>query len=220
MTGRRPQHHTTSALVTQTLDVYERDASLFLTRWGWKRYKRPALLGKWLTLLRNRASLADLGCGAGQDARYLTAAGHRVIGLDRARPLLRFSQSLRPSVPLLLADMRQLPFRGGSFDGMWAAASLVHVPKTETAAVLRELRRCLKPGGVLAATLTYGSNSRIREGGWMPGRYFARWRKVELQRLLRRAGWTIVLLTVVSNQERKGRWINVIVRREAEPDAP
>jgi hypothetical protein len=47
----------------------------------------------------------------------------------------------------------------------------------------------------------------------MPGRYFARWKKDELAQALRGAGWQVLSLRVVSNQERKGRWINVIARR-------
>jgi hypothetical protein len=49
--------------------------------------------------------------------------------------------------------------------------------------------------------------------GWMPGRYFVRWKKEELARAFRRAGWDVLLLKVVSNQERKGRWINIMARR-------
>jgi hypothetical protein len=109
--------------------------------------------------------------------------------------------------------MRRLPIRTGSLDGIWAAASLVHLPKADTRDVLAKLRRCVKPSGVLAATLTYGARSRILRKGWIPGRYFSRWRKAELARALHRAGWHILTLHVVSNQERKGRWINVIARR-------
>ena len=47
----------------------------------------------------------------------------------------------------------------------------------------------------------------------MPGRYFARWKKDELARALRCAVWQVLSLCVVSNRERKGRWINVIARR-------
>jgi hypothetical protein len=71
----------------------------------------------------------------------------------------------------------------------------------------------VKPGGVLAATLTYGVRSRILRKGWIPGRYFARWEKSELARALGRSGWKVLFLQVVSNQERKGRWINLIARR-------
>lgn len=212
MIARSAQHHTTSREIAQTLLVYEQDAEIFLKQWGRKKYKRPALLEEWLTWLPAQAVLLDLGCGAGQDARYLAALGHRVIGLDRTMPLLRFATNRAPVVPLVLADMRSLPVRAGKLDGIWAAASLMHVSKPVARHVLAELRDCVRPNGLLAATVTHGWNSRIKQRGWMPGRYFARWKRDELARALHRAGWQVLSLRVVSNQERKGRWINVIAR--------
>jgi len=210
---RRPQHHTTSSEISQTLQTYEKDAELFLKHWGKKRYKRPLLLTEWLTFLPRRGVFLDLGCGAGQDARYLTKRGHRVIGLDRTMPLLQFATRQTPFVPLVLADIRALPIRADSIDGIWAAASLIHLPKRNMTDVLAMLHRLVRPEGFFAATLTYGRLSRVKRTGWMPGRYFARWRKDELARTLRRAGWTVLSIRVVNNQERKGRWINVIATR-------
>ncbi|MDK2743377.1 MAG: class I SAM-dependent methyltransferase [Nitrospira sp.] len=157
--------------------------------------------------------LLDLGCGAGQDARYLTKQGHRVIGLDRTMPLLQFATRQSPFVPLVLADIRALPIRADSIDGIWAAASLIHLPKRSMTDVLVTLHRLVRPEGFFAATLTYGRLSRVKRTGWMPGRYFARWRKDELARTLCRAGWTVLSMRVVNNQERKGRWLNVIATR-------
>jgi hypothetical protein len=128
-------------------------------------------------------------------------------------PLLQFAKQHAPSVPFLLADMRALPIQADTVDGVWAAASLIHLPKRIVPNVFATLRHLVKPEGFVAATFTYGSNSRVKRTGWMPGRYFARWRKDELARTLRRAGWVVLSLGVVSNQERKGRWINVIARR-------
>ena len=213
MAVRESQHHITSRDIAQTLRTYEKDADLFLKHWGRKKYKRPPLLTQWLKLLPECAVLLDLGCGAGQDSRYLDLLGHRVIGLDRTMPLLKFATVRTPSVPLVLADMRSLPLRAGSLNGIWAAASLIHLPKRAVPSVLTTLQHLVKPGGFVAATFTYGSNSRVKLTGWMPGRYFARWRKDELARTLHRAGWTVLSLRVVSNQERKGRWINVVARR-------
>ncbi len=212
ITVRQSRHHTTSGDVAQTLQTYEKDAEIFLKHWG-KKYKRPALIVQWLKLLPKPAVLLDLGCGAGQDARHLATLGHRVIGLDRTMPLLRFAKTRAPLVLFVLADMRSLLVRPGSVDGIWAAASLMHVPKPVARQVLVKLRDCVRPNGLLAATVTHGWRSRVKEGGWMPGRYFARWKKDELARALRRAGWQVLSLCVVSNQERKGRWINVIARR-------
>ncbi len=212
MTLHNPQHHTISRDVTQTLQTYEKDAEIFLKHWGKKKYKRPALIVQWLKRLPERAVLLDLGCGAGQDSRHLAKLGHHMIGLDRTLPLLQFANGRTPSVPLILADIRALPLRGDSLDGIWAAASLIHLPKRNVAGVLAELHDIVKPAGLGAAAVTDGSNSRIKRTGWMLSRYFARWRKDELARVLRRAGWTILSLRVVSNQERKGRWINVIAK--------
>lgn len=213
MAFRSTRHHTISRVIAQTLQTYDRDALLFLKRWGKPRYKPPELLRDWLTCLPVRAVLLDLGCGGGQDTRYLKAAGHRVVGLDRTLSLLRFGQTRVPSATFVLADMRSLPLGAESLDGIWAAASLMHLPKTTMKDVLVKVRGCVRPGGVLAATVTYGTRSRIQERGWIPGRYFARWKKSELAGALRRAGWEILALHVVSNRERKGRWINVIARR-------
>ena len=209
-------HHTIRREVTQTLRVYEDDAESFLTQWGRKRYTRPALLLQWTALLPQPARLLDLGCGAGQDARYLMTLGHRVIGLDRTMPLLRFAKRRSESLPLVQADLRALPIRAGTLDGVWAAASLMHLPKPMARQVLVQLRDSVQPQGLLAATVTHGWRSRIKQKGWMPGRYFARWKKDELARALHRAGWDVLFLCVVSNQERKGRWINVIARRLAD----
>lgn len=213
MAVRRTQHHTTTRVIAQTLKTYDREAQVFLARWGRPRYKRPRLLLEWLKLLPVHAVLLDLGCGEGQDARCLHAVGHRVIGLDRTWPLLQFARQHAPAVLFLLADMRALPIRTGGLDGVWAAASLVHLPKSAATEVLVQLRHCLRPGGVLAGTVTYGAKSRTLKRGWMPGRFFARWTKPEFLRALGRAGWEVLHLRVVCNQERTGRWINVIARR-------
>ncbi|MBM4127193.1 MAG: methyltransferase domain-containing protein [Nitrospira sp.] len=213
MPERSAVHHSTTKAVAQTLLTYEKDAKIFLQQWGRKKYKRPALLKEWMALVPEQGVLLDLGCGAGQDARYLATIGHRVIGVDRTMPLLQFAKRRSSSIPLVLADMRALPLRDGTLDGIWAAASLIHLPKKTASTVLALLQQLVSPEGLLAGTFTFGSNSRVKTGGWMPGRFFARWKKDELARTFRRAGWRVLSIRVVNNQERKGRWVNVIARR-------
>ena len=212
MPERSTTHHSTTNAVAQTLLTYEQEAETFLKQWARKRYKRPALLKEWVALLPSWAVVLDLGCGAGQDARCLASLGYRVVGLDRTHPLLRFAKGRKASLPFVQADMRALPIRAGRLDGIWAVASLMHVPKPVAQQVLKTLRDCVRPDGLLAATVTHGWHSRINTEGWMPGRYFARWKKDELARAFARAGWQVLSLCVVSNRERKGRWINVIAR--------
>lgn len=206
-------HDTISKVVLQTVAVYERSVDEFLSRWGRRRYRRPPLLRRLLALLPKQARLLDLGCGAGQDARYLGQQGYRVIGLDRTGALLSFARRRFTVLPLIQADMRRLPLHRGSVDAIWAAASLIHLPKAAIRAILADLLDLVQPGGVLAATVTHGTKSRMLRRGWIPGRYFARWTKEELEKAFCAAGWQVIELNVVTGQERAGRWINVMARR-------
>ena len=213
MAIRLSRHHTTSRIVAPTIKVYEEGAQTFLKRWMARRKGSSALLTEWMAGFSRGAPVLDLGCGGGQDAQVLRRKGFRVAGMDLTAAFLRIAREAVPSLPLVRADMRELPFRAASFDGVWAAASLIHLPKADATCVLKALRLLAKPGARLAATLTYGTKSGLLTKGWMPGRYFARWKKDELARAMRHAGWQVLSLRVVSNQERKGRWINVIAMR-------
>jgi len=214
MTTHRERHHTTSQIVAPTIRIYEQGAPTFLKRWVSRRKRPPALLLDSLVRLPKQSAILDLGCGGGQDARLLLAKGFRVVGMDLTTAFLRSAKKMAPSVPLVRADMRDLPFQDEMFEGVWAAACLMHLPKPETARVLKRLSRIVRPGGLLVATVTYGTRSRILTDGWMPGRYFARWQKTELARVVEESGWMIDSLRVVSNQERKGRWLNLLARRD------
>jgi SAM-dependent methyltransferase len=135
------------------------------------------------------------------------------VGLDRTGALLGFVRRRAPIVPLILADVRRIPLHRGSVDGIWAAASIIHLPKAAVRVLLVDLLDVIQPGGVLAATVAHGLKSWILRRGWIPGRYFARWTKGELDRTFQAAGWHVIELIVVTGQERKGRWINVITQR-------
>ncbi|MEK7237540.1 MAG: class I SAM-dependent methyltransferase [Nitrospirota bacterium] len=207
-------HDSTTQLVLQTIDAYERSAVDCLARWGKRRQRSSPLLADWLTRLPADARLLDLGCGGGQDADDLAQRGYRVVGLYRTSALLSAGRRRYPSLPLVRADLRQLPFPATSFDGLWAAASLMHLPKPVARRILTDLCSLVRPGGLLAATVTHGVKSGIVTDGWVPGRYFARWKKDELARAVLRAGWTILELKIITNRERKGRWLNLLAQRQ------
>ncbi len=206
-------HDSTTQLVLQTIEAYERSATECVARWRLRRHRQSPLLAEWLKYLPTDARLLDLGCGGGQDAGDLGQRGYRVVGLDRTSALLSVGRRCYPSLPLVRADLRQLPFQAMSFDGLWAAASLMHLPKPNARRIITDLCRLVRPGGLFAATVTHGVKSRFVTDGWIPGRYFARWRKDELARAVCRAGWKILELRLVTNRERKGRWLNLLAQK-------
>jgi SAM-dependent methyltransferase len=206
-------HDNTTQLVLQTIDAYERSAKECIARWNRRRHLRPPLLVEWLQGIPAGARLLDLGCGGGKDAGDLDRRGYRVVGVDRTSALLSAGRCRYPSLPLVRADLRDLPFQAMSFDGLWAAASLMHLPKPDARRILADLCKLVRPGGLFAATVTYGVKSRLVTDGWVPGRYFARWKKEELARAVRRAGWKILELKIITNRERKGRWLNLLAQK-------
>ena len=199
--------------VARTAAAYAAGAEAFIRRWGRRAPACPPLLRDLLALAGPRASLLDLGCGAGQDTRFLMTRRHHAIGIDRAWPLLAHARRRSRRVPLIQGDMRTLPFRPESFDAIWAAASLIHLTKPAARRLLHALRSQVPAGGLLGATVAHGRRAGFLRGGWIPGRYFARWMKAELGRAARRAGWDVLRLETVDHRERKGRWLTLIARR-------
>jgi SAM-dependent methyltransferase len=210
---RSMAHDNTTQFVLQTIDAYERSAKECIARWNRRRHRRPPLLVEWLQGLPAGARLLDLGCGGGKDVGDLDRRGYRVVGVDRTSALLSAGRCRYPSLPLVRADFRDLPFQAMSFDGLWAAASLMHLPKPDARRILADLCKLVRPGGLFAATVTYGVKSRLVTDGWVPGRYFARWKKEELARAVRRAGWEILELKIITNRERKGRWLSLLAQK-------
>jgi ubiquinone/menaquinone biosynthesis C-methylase UbiE len=207
-------YDSTTQLVLQTIDAYERSAKECVARRNKRRHRQPPLLAKWIQRLPADARLLDLGCGGGQDAGDLDRRGYRVMGVDRTSALLSEGRRRYRSLSLVRADFRFLPFQAKSFDGLWAGASLMHLPKPDARRTLADLYRLVRPGGLFAATVTHGVKSSLVTDGWVPGRYFARWRKDELARAVRRAGWNILELKIITNRERKGRWVNLLAQKQ------
>lgn len=112
--------------------------------------------------------ILDFGCGPGRDLRVITSRGHHAIGLDGAS---RFVEMAREAsgCEVWHQDFLALDLPAAAFDGIYANASLFHVPSQELPRVLAELRAALKTGGVL-----FTSNPRgVNEEGWNRGRYGA-----------------------------------------------
>lgn len=114
------------------------------------------------------ARILDLGCGPGRDLIAFSDAGYEATGLDGAP---RFCEMARDhsACPVLQQDMLALRLPAGHFDGVFANASLFHVPGQELPRVLSELRTALCPDGVLFASNPRGDG---REG-WHGERYGA-----------------------------------------------
>jgi SAM-dependent methyltransferase len=113
-------------------------------------------------------TILDFGCGPGRDLKAFTALGHVAIGLEGAEALAAMARE-ESGCEVLVQDFLALDLPAARFDGIFANASLFHVPTADLPRVLGELRAALKRAGVLFSSNPHGRN----EEGWNRGRYGA-----------------------------------------------
>jgi ubiquinone/menaquinone biosynthesis C-methylase UbiE len=105
--------------------------------------------------------VCDMGCGPGQIARYLQSRGTEVCGVDLSPEMVRLASKLNPGINFRQGDMSALKeVEDNSYGGVAAFYSIVNLPRRSVAAALRELRRVLRPGGVLLLAFHVGEETR------------------------------------------------------------
>jgi SAM-dependent methyltransferase len=110
--------------------------------------------------------ILDLGCGPGRDLRTFRDLGHEAVGLDGAARFVDMARN-HTGCEVLHQDFLALELPAAHFDGVFANASLFHVPAQELPRVLGELRATLRPRGILFSSNPHGRN----EEGWRGQRY-------------------------------------------------
>ena len=108
-------------------------------------------------------TILDFGCGPGRDLADFTRRGHRVIGLEGAAALAQMARE-HSGCEVWEQDFLKLDLPVGRFDGVFANASLFHVPVRELPRVLRQIHAVLKPAGVLFSSNPRGDNQESFNG--------------------------------------------------------
>ena len=108
-------------------------------------------------------TILDLGCGPGRDLAWFAAQGHRAVGLDGSAAFVAMARAHSGS-EVLHQDFLALDLPTDAFDGVFANASLFHVPSVALPRVLAELHSALKPHGVLFASNPRGENQEGMNG--------------------------------------------------------
>lgn len=111
-------------------------------------------------------TILDFGCGPGRDLKTFTELGHIAIGLDGAVCFAEMARAYS-GCDVWCQDFSECALPPGYFDGVFANASLFHVPTMNLPHVLRALHATLKPEGVLFSSNPRGTN----EEGWHGARY-------------------------------------------------
>ena len=108
----------------------------------------------------------DMGCGPGQVARYLHERGVDVCGVDLSPAMVERARRLTPDVEFRQGDMMTLDVPGGTWAGIAAFYSIIHIHRDDMAQALTELRRVLRPGGVLLLAFHIGDDTVHLDEWW------------------------------------------------------
>ena len=146
----------------ETLNFYRRNAEAYA---AWAKAPSARLTG-FLALLPPGGSILELGCGAGNHSAKMLEAGFAVRPTDGSPELAEAaSRRLGRTVETML--FHELDEQE-AYDGVWASACLLHVPKDELEGILGRIHRALKPDGVFYASFKIGAG----DGRDSLGRYY------------------------------------------------
>jgi cyclopropane fatty-acyl-phospholipid synthase-like methyltransferase len=165
-------------------------------------------------LVKPGGRVLDAGCGSGRDTLALAKQGFRITPIE-ASPKLAALASAHTGLPVTVMTFDQVGWRD-TFDGIWACASLLHVPRADLPAAMRRLRDALVPGGVWWMSFKYGDEERQASG-----RHFTDLDEAGARALIDETGGLTLLSMEVTGDARADRagerWLSVLCRRDQAP---
>lgn len=169
-----------------------------------------ALYARFEHYLPPKASILDAGCGVGRDSLHFLQKGYCVKAFDASQEMVAIARQVTH------LDVQQQTFQQmqgcGRYDGIWACASLLHVPRADLKEVVAKLSALLKQKGVLYASFKKGEQDFEAEG-----RYFTAFTIDSLKAFLMLFPELEILDLWESSDALANRenvvWINVLVRK-------
>lgn len=219
----RSRYQNKTGLLEQTIASYDLHAKDFYKKHG--DYEPFDGLLELQRYIQPGSRILDAGCGLGRDTDYLIRQGYPdSIGLDMSYGMLTFGQkSVKFKFPAVHGDFRHLPFTSGSFDAVWAVASIIHIPPREVVDVLMEFKRVIR-GGYIYLSVLRGRGEEAESGdegsikrGW---RYFVYYEFDDIKLLLDQAGLEVVFswdrpgkpVDPASPKAKKRDWLHIITQ--------
>ncbi|MFH1089693.1 MAG: class I SAM-dependent methyltransferase [Candidatus Uhrbacteria bacterium] len=170
------------------------------------------------SLFSRAAEILDVGCAGGRKAKYLLDKGLQVTGIDFSEGMLSVAKREVPEADFFLLDVRQAEDLHKVFDGIFAQAVFLHVPKIETPELIKKLTKILKPGGYFYVAVKGIKPNRSEEEikidndiGYEYQRFFSYYRPEEIRKYFVEAGLEIVWVDVKKTGHCE--WIQMIGKK-------
>lgn len=173
---------------------------------------------KYLSLFKPGAAILDVGCGPGGKSKYFAEKGFDVTGIDFSEEMIRLAKEQVPEGKFFVKDVKQPLGFENSFDGVFAQAVLLHIPKNEVIGVLKNITAPLKSGGHFYAAvkeLRQGNKDEemIKENnyGYEYERFFSYFTLEELKSYVEKVGLKVLYGSTISSG--KTNWVQVVAEK-------
>ena len=191
-----------------TIEYYNNEANKFFENTVSVDFSRIQDL--FLQRVKPGDRILDLGCGSGRDSRAFLECGYKVVAVDGSKELAKIAGEYIGQ-DVIVEDFREYEPEG-TFDGIWACASLLHLPKEDIASVMRKMALHLAENGCFYVSFKYGTFAGERNG-----RYFTNMTEESFKELLEEVPGLAIEEFFVSEDVRPGReserWLNVMMRK-------
>jgi len=151
----------------------------------------------------------EIGSGGGKDAKALIKL-YEYAGTDASKGLIEIAQKRNPEGRFINVAVEKLDFPEGSFDGFWASAVLLHIPKERIDIALQRIKKQIRGGGVGFISLKEGVGEKEDPE---TGRWFSYYKMDEFKGILNKNGFEIIKTD--ERKEEKGarpNWLLFYVR--------
>ncbi|ACL55944.1 class I SAM-dependent methyltransferase [Methylobacterium nodulans] len=148
--------------VAHTIAYYDRHAAAFAGQTA--ELDLSPLYDRFLRRIRPGGRILDAGCGPGRDTIAFAQRGYEVIALDASEEMVALARKRVADRAAVYAMRFEGIFWRDEFDGIWACASLLHVPSSDFAEVASRLAEALRPGGTWYMSFKLGVGERRADG--------------------------------------------------------
>ena len=191
-----------------TIDYYNLNAENFIE--STQNVDMHQAQDRFLRLLDENASILDFGCGSGRDTKYFLDQGYQVTATDGSAELCRLASAFTG------IEVKEMLFQElddmGTYDGIWACSSILHLSKIELLPVICKMCMALKGSGVIYTSFKYSDFEGVGNG-----RYFTDFTEDSFKEFIAEIPELTIEEYWITGDVRPGRgdekWLNLILRK-------